>query len=112
MFETFVERFRVLPAGQVHGSVWLDERLVVAAGYSELAGMFAGVSFENGLYRLHDAQIAPVCTCSRGGPGQRLHGRARRQGGDRPGKRLLSLKPGPRFWQRLGPWPAGETQSR
>jgi hypothetical protein len=59
MFEEFAERFRVVPAGQVPGSVWRDDRLLLADGYSELAGMFAGVSFENGLYRLHDAETGP-----------------------------------------------------
>jgi hypothetical protein len=59
MFETFSGRFRVVPAGQVPGPAWRDDRLLLTAGYSELAGMFAGVSFENGLYRLHDADTGP-----------------------------------------------------
>jgi hypothetical protein len=59
MFGTFAARFGVVPAGQVPGPVWSDDRLLLAAGYCELAGMFAGVSFENGLYRLHDAETGP-----------------------------------------------------
>jgi hypothetical protein len=59
MFETFAARFHAVPAGQVSGSMWSDERLLLATGYSELASMFAGVSFENGLYRLHDEETGP-----------------------------------------------------
>ncbi len=59
MFEEFAEHFRPVPAGQVPGSMWRDDRLLGSSGYSELAGVFAGVSFENGLYRLHDAETGP-----------------------------------------------------
>jgi hypothetical protein len=59
MFETFAARFRAVPADQVAGWMWGDDRLLLTAGYSELAGMYAGVSFENGLCRLHDAETGP-----------------------------------------------------
>jgi hypothetical protein len=59
MFEQFAASFRVFPAGQVPGPVWGDDRLLAVAGYSELADRFAGCSFENGLYRLHDAETGP-----------------------------------------------------
>jgi hypothetical protein len=59
MFEQFTTRFAVLPADQAAGAPWRDSRLAAAAGYSELAGRFAGCTFENGLYRLHDATTGP-----------------------------------------------------
>jgi hypothetical protein len=59
MFEMFSARFRAVPGDQVPCSMWSDDRLLLAAGYSELASMFAGVAFENGLYRLHDAETGP-----------------------------------------------------
>jgi Domain of unknown function (DUF1851) len=59
MFERFAASFALLPAGQVPGPSWRDERLLTIAGYPELAGRFAGCSFENGIYRLHDAGTGP-----------------------------------------------------
>jgi hypothetical protein len=59
MFERFAASFRPLPAGQVAGPLWRDDRLLAVAGYPELAGRFAGCSFENGIYRLHDAVTGP-----------------------------------------------------
>src|SRR5438128_1135977 len=59
MFERFRAAFRLLPPDQTPGPVWADDRLISANGYAELAGMFAGCSFENGLYRLHDASSGP-----------------------------------------------------
>lgn len=59
MFERFAASFRLVPAGQVAGQPWDDERLLTVVGYAELAGRFAGCSFENGLYRIHDADTGP-----------------------------------------------------
>lgn len=59
MLERFVARFRLLPAGQVPGVLWANDRLLAVAGYRELAGRFAGCSFENGIYRLHDEGTGP-----------------------------------------------------
>jgi T6SS immunity protein Tdi1, C-terminal len=59
MFDRFVVSFRFLPAGQVPGLLWADDRLLAVAGYRELAGTFAGCSFENGIYRLHDEGTGP-----------------------------------------------------
>ena len=59
VFDRFIASFRVLPEGQVPGVPWLDDRLVSAAGYRELVERFAGVTFENGLYRLHDDATGP-----------------------------------------------------
>ena len=60
MFERFTASFRLLPAGQKPGLLWADDRLVAADGYRELAGRFAGCSFENGIYRLHDETTGPL----------------------------------------------------
>jgi hypothetical protein len=54
-FESFERNFRLTPAGQPAGEPWRDERLMGVPGYLELAGKYAGCSFGNGLYRLHDA---------------------------------------------------------
>jgi hypothetical protein len=59
VFEHFAISFRLLPAGQAPGSLWADDRLLAVAGYPELAGRYAGCSFENGIYRLHDAGTGP-----------------------------------------------------
>jgi hypothetical protein len=59
MFDTFAAAFRPLPVGQAPSSTWRDDRLLSAAGYTEFAGRYAGVSFENGLYRLHDETTGP-----------------------------------------------------
>jgi hypothetical protein len=39
--------------------MWRDDRLLSAVGYSEFAGRYAGFSFENGLYRMHDEKTGP-----------------------------------------------------
>jgi hypothetical protein len=39
--------------------LWADDRLLTVTGYTELASRFAGCSFENGIYRLHDEQTGP-----------------------------------------------------
>ncbi len=59
MFERFAESFRLLPAGQQPGPMWRDDRLMGLHGYPDLAGAFAGCSFDNGLYRLHDVGSGP-----------------------------------------------------
>jgi hypothetical protein len=59
MFERFAASFRLQPAGQAPGPVWQDDRLLGVTGYPELAARFARCSFENGIYRLHDAGTGP-----------------------------------------------------
>lgn len=59
MFERFLEGFQLLPPKQVTGVTWQEPRLLSADGYAALADRFAGCSFENGLYRLHDATSGP-----------------------------------------------------
>lgn len=59
MFERFAAKFCLQPVSQVPGLVWRDDRLRAAAGYLELAARFARCSFENGIYRLHDARTGP-----------------------------------------------------
>jgi hypothetical protein len=61
MFERFVANFSELPTGQSRGTPWLDPRLQSADGYSLLAERFAGCTFENGLYRLHDQDSGTRC---------------------------------------------------
>lgn len=60
MFTRFLEEFRLLPSEQVAGGAWREPRLLVADGYEKLAERCAGCSFENGLYRLHDATSGPL----------------------------------------------------
>lgn len=59
-FQRFPGTYRPLPEGQQPGAVWTERRLLAAEGYAELAGRFAGCTFENGLYRLHDATTGPL----------------------------------------------------
>jgi Domain of unknown function (DUF1851) len=59
LFERFLAEHALLPPGQVARPVWSEPRLQAAIGYDELAGSFAGCSFQNGLYRLHDASSGP-----------------------------------------------------
>jgi Domain of unknown function (DUF1851) len=59
MFDRFAASFRLHAPGQKAGSPWADERLLGVAGYMQLAGGFAGCSFENGIYRLHDEATGP-----------------------------------------------------
>lgn len=58
-FESFEESWHLVPAGQSAGEPWRDEMLVGVDGYLELTQKYAGCSFENGLYRLHDARTGP-----------------------------------------------------
>lgn len=60
MFESFLDDFRLLPPEQVAGAMWREPRLLAVKGYEELASKYAGCSFENGLYRLHDASSGPL----------------------------------------------------
>lgn len=39
---------------------WQDDVLERAPGYTDIAGKFAGRSFDGGLYRLHDASSGPM----------------------------------------------------
>jgi hypothetical protein len=59
LFERFLDEQALLPPGQVASPMWSEPRLQAATGYNELAGRFAGCSFQNGLYRLHDAFSGP-----------------------------------------------------
>lgn len=59
MFERFAASFTLSPAGQEAGAAWTDARLSAAAGYGELAARFAGCTFEDGLYRIHDSGSGP-----------------------------------------------------
>jgi hypothetical protein len=58
-FESFERVFSLAPAGQIPGEPWRDPRLVRLDGYLELAVKYAGCTFENGLYRLHDSVTGP-----------------------------------------------------
>lgn len=57
--ERFLAAYRPTSPGERAGEVWADPFLMEADGYSELAAPFAGRSFEQGLYRLHDARTGP-----------------------------------------------------
>lgn len=59
MFERFLTQFALVPPAQTGGPMWREHRLLMVVGYDDLAGRFAGCSFENGLYRLHDASSGP-----------------------------------------------------
>jgi hypothetical protein len=52
--------FCLLPSGQLPGPRWEDPRIATVRGYRELTERFAGCTFENGLYRLHDKESGPV----------------------------------------------------
>ena len=56
----FLENFDRSPSPRVVGEVWREPRLVEVDGYLELAESVAGCSFDNGLYRFHDATTGPV----------------------------------------------------
>ena len=60
MLKRFLDEFRLLPPEQVAGVTWREPRLLAADGYEKFAERFAGCSFENGLYRLHDATSGPL----------------------------------------------------
>jgi Domain of unknown function (DUF1851) len=59
LLERFLGTYALSPEGQVPGPVWEDGRLMRLAGYGELAGRFAGCSFNDGMYRLLDAHSGP-----------------------------------------------------
>jgi len=59
MHKRFLAAFELTPPDQPPGQVWRDARLTKAAGYLELAEGHAGRTFDNGLYRLHDATTGP-----------------------------------------------------
>jgi hypothetical protein len=59
VFERFAASFTLSPAGQEAGRPWDEGRLSACAGYDELAARFAGCTFEDGLYRIHDAASGP-----------------------------------------------------
>jgi Domain of unknown function (DUF1851) len=58
-FETFLATFELVVAPDCPGEPWLDARLLAPSGYREFADRFAGCSFADGLYRLHDAESGP-----------------------------------------------------
>lgn len=55
----FTQSFTLSPADQAAGPRWSEPRLMGAVGYVELVDQFAGCTFEDGLYRLHDAESGP-----------------------------------------------------
>jgi hypothetical protein len=59
MFDRFTANFRVVSGGTEPKRPWRDPRLIAANGYLELAESSAGLTFEGGLYRLHDATSGP-----------------------------------------------------
>lgn len=59
MFERFLAKFSLSSRDQGAGEIWGDARLLAVQGYAELAERFAGCSFDEGLYRLHDAESGP-----------------------------------------------------
>lgn len=55
MFERFRARYApIRVSSPTAGVPWLDQRLLAVRGYREFAGEFAGASFGDGLYRIHD----------------------------------------------------------
>lgn len=58
-FGRFSAAYGLTPAGQQPGAAWRDERFLAAKGYAEFAARFAGCTFNNGLYRVHDATSGP-----------------------------------------------------
>lgn len=59
MLQHFFSNFHLVPSGQVPNPAWDDPWLMRSAGYAELMEQFAGLTFEGGLYRLHDASSGP-----------------------------------------------------
>lgn len=55
MLDRFAAAFAILPPGQTPGPPHLDPALDGVRGYRELMERFAGVRFEDGLYRIFDA---------------------------------------------------------
>jgi hypothetical protein len=64
VFEPFRRSFAVAPAEQAPAAPWVSGALEFAAGYQELATEFAGCTFENGLYRVHDAAAGRIAQAS------------------------------------------------
>ncbi|OLB77200.1 MAG: hypothetical protein AUI14_16755 [Actinobacteria bacterium 13_2_20CM_2_71_6] len=60
MFERFLTAYHLTPADQQPPAAWHDERLLAATGYAEFAARFAGCTFDDGLYRIHDATSGPA----------------------------------------------------
>jgi Domain of unknown function (DUF1851) len=75
LFERFLASFRLV-ASDARGEPWKDWRLMAARGYSELAGQFAGRSFEDGLYRLHDRRTGEQGEAALGEAFTEFRGRA------------------------------------
>ena len=59
MFERFAATYDLTPADQQPRPAWHDERFSAAKGYAEFAASFAGCTFNDGLYRAHDATSGP-----------------------------------------------------
>jgi hypothetical protein len=60
MFDRFISNRRLLPEGQTPHQPWSEAHLAVVDGYRDLSERFAGGTFDNGLYRLHDSASAPI----------------------------------------------------
>ena len=61
-FDAFARAFSPMPAGQTPGPPFRDPFLQRTRGYTELAERFAGVTFDEGLYRIFDAVAAAKAT--------------------------------------------------
>lgn len=59
MFETFRAAYGAPDLGQPPRRPWHDGRLIGIDGYAEFTAEFAGASFRDGLYRVHDEQFGP-----------------------------------------------------
>lgn len=57
MFERFQRSF--IQTDRSPSAPWIDARLESATGYREFATAFAGCSFNDGLFRVHDAETGP-----------------------------------------------------
>jgi hypothetical protein len=60
VFERFLRAFRLTPEDAQPGEPWNEPLLESVRGYTELASRFAGCTFDDGLYRIHDARSGPV----------------------------------------------------
>jgi hypothetical protein len=61
MFERFRARYVPLrDPSSTPGSPWLDPRLIAAQGYQRFAVEFAGTTFGDGVYRVHDDVTGPM----------------------------------------------------
>jgi hypothetical protein len=58
-FDCFRSSFRVAAIEDTPTEAWHDDRLLAAYGYEAFAGQFAGCTFDDGLYRVHDATTGP-----------------------------------------------------